>query len=328
MRAWSVAILLAGCSSRPDPAAGCIARSGQLVSFTGGTSNAAFVGAMLYFDSNDVQRIARVPVGGGAIETLVEADATGEWAAGGDVFAWETEPVHATPESPTYVDQLHIRDPAGVVHDLAPMTNGGVTLLHATSGGDVYWLDAAGVERWDHATAEPALIAQASIGLVDDTRLYWIDQTSIRSIAVTGGEVQTVATLSLASGTTLSLGTLDADNLYLVETPPADGTSLGGFYGRRIVSIPRSGGVPSLIADNVDSSFANLAVDDHHVYWATPPPGTGDYISEIDIQRADKRGGGPVEPIAKLKSFVAAIGVDACNVYAVTNAGLSAYPKP
>jgi hypothetical protein len=335
--AWGLAPvafgLTLGCASRPDPVSGdCAARQGALVPFTNGVTNAAFVGETLYFDSNDDQRISRVSLAGGAIEALVDGGATGEWGAGGGVFAWETEPVHATPQSATYVDQFHIRDQAGVVHDFPPSSNGGVTEVQVDGAGNVYWRppDNEGVARWDHSTQQETVLANAGLRLVDETQLYWVsaDQTSILSMATSGGDVRTLATLDAPSGSTIGLVASDADTLYVTQLPPIVGPSLGGFSPAQIKGIPKRGGAPFLVADNTAPFYSNVVADDTHLYWVTVPPGTGDYVSELDVVRTTKSGGGSVEQVASTKAWIAAIGVDACNVYAVTKDGLVAYAKP
>ena len=51
-------------------------------------------------------------------------------------------------------------------------------------------------------------------------------------------------------------------------------------------------------------------------------------LPAIDILRAPKHGDGSVAEIANVKGAITALGVDACNVYAITKDGVVAYPNP
>jgi hypothetical protein len=336
LAACALPLVLAGsgCASRPDPGvAGCGARQGALVSFPSGVVNAAFIGDTLYFNDTS-SRIARVSLAGGAIETLVGSDATGEWTAGGNVFAWETEPVHATPQSPSYVDQLHIRDQAGVVHDFPPTSNGSSLQLHADVAGNVYWLspDGAGVKRWDHVSQAVTDLADAQLRVVDEVvdeeRLYWVgaDGKSIVSLATSGGAASTLATLDVPTGGSLSILGGDVDTIYVALTWPSAGPLLGGMQPAEVEGIAKSGGAPFVVADGVELYYANVASDDMYLYLVTVPGG-GDYIGEFDLVRAPRRGGGAVEKLASSSADLIAIGADACNLYTVTNGDVSALAK-
>ena len=158
------AILLAtGCSSRPIGGGACSTQQGLIVSVPARATNAALVGGNVYFDSlAEDASIYDVPIQGGAIETLVSGGATGEWAAGGGVFAWET-------------DRLHIRDAAGVVHDL-PENQGGVVGMIADDSGNVYWKPVMsrdpGIVRWDHTTQMQSFLAGVGYpSAVDDAQI-------------------------------------------------------------------------------------------------------------------------------------------------------------
>jgi hypothetical protein len=329
-----------GASPGPEPGPGsstCTARSGTVAAFPDGAVNAAFVDGSLYFDTKNLGRIERVPLAGGAIDTMLDAGGGGEWGIGGGTFAWETEPVTATAQSSTYVDQLHIRDAAGTVHDLPSMTNGSATQVHVDAQGNVYWLapsSPAGVVRWNHATGEQELVPTGAIQgayVVAESSLYWIDadNRTIRAIPTSGGTPRALATpgsgdLSLVAGDVGEPGVL-----YVRETPPTGGGApLGGPQAARVHAVSKSDGATSVVLDGV-TPMSNLAADDTHLYWVTVPPGTGDYIPGFDLVRRAK-GGGAVEKIASFKNLAGegTIGLDACNVYVVMGDGLVSYPKP
>lgn len=330
----SILILCSGVLACARPVAergACDGAPGLRVTFPDGVTNASFVGDSLYFDNSGVGVISRVPLAGGAIEVLVDGGATGEWAAGGGTFAWDSEPVEATAQSSTYVDELHISDSSGATQDFPPTTNDAPQGMKTDALGNVYWLQSAadGMFRWDHASKKVTELAGARYGQLDEAHVFWLasDGKTIEAMPTSGGEAATLATLELPSDTAASLGGQDADRLYAVETPTT-GNRLGGFRASRIVAINKATGASWTVADGVDPSWANLASDGRDLYWATVPAGTGDYISEVDLVRAPIAGGGPVVLLERLSKQVVAIGVDDCSFYAVTRDGLSAYLKP
>jgi hypothetical protein len=331
-RASSLLLLLCACSERPDSLdESCASRQGSLVTFNNGVTNTLFLGETLYFDSDGTQRISRVALGGGAVETLVDSGATGEWGAGGGVLAWVSEPLHATPQSSTYIDQLHIRDASGQVHDFPPITDGSANQVQADAFGNVYWQppDRVGVARWDHASGAQTLIAADVSGrlIVDQSQLYWLSATSILTTSSSGGEVRTLATVGdAAAGLYSDLAGSDAETLFVTQT--TSGTDPLTPPPIRILAVPKSGGAPVVVAADVEPSFANLAGDRDYVYWVTVPRGTGDTISEMDLVRAPKSGGGSVEKLASSSDWIVAIGVDGCNLYWVSPRGLVSQPKP
>jgi hypothetical protein len=191
--------------------------------------------------------------------------------------------------------------------------------------------------RWDHSTEQQTLLGDGSIGdyLVDDTHLYWVgaDQKSILSMAATGDEQpRTLATIDNPSGSSLLLLADDAPdpNVFYLRQAVPGGSNLGPGGKTQIIAISKAAGTPSLVIGPT-ILFSNIAADDTHFYWVTVPPGTGDFISEFDLVRTPKTGGGSVDTIAQFAREPAGEGtirVDACSVYVVMPDGLVAYPKP
>jgi hypothetical protein len=330
-RASTLLLLLTACSSRPlSLDERCVSRQGTLVTFNHGVTNAVFLGDTLYFDSDGTERISRVELGGGAVETLVDSGATGEWGAGGGVLAWVSEPVRATPQSSTYVDQLHIRDASGQVHDFPPSTDGSANQVQADAFGNVYWQppDRMGVARWDHASGATTLIDAEVSGrlIVDRSNLYWLSGASILTVSSSGGVTRTLATVDAAPGRLTDLAGSDAETLFVTQT--TSGTDLLTQPPIRILAIPKSSGAPVVVAADVEPSFANFAGDRDYLYWVTVPPGTGDAILEMDLVRAPKAGGGIIEKLASSSDWIVAIGVDDCNLYVASEKGVVAHPKP
>jgi hypothetical protein len=329
--AMAVALCVLGCASRPLPNSGtCSIREGLVTSLPKGVINAVRVDEYLYFDTLDGSgQIDRVPLGGGSVETLVDKGDVGEWGAGGGVFAWMTEPVTATPESPTSMDVLHIRDESGETYDINFQPNKSGSQVHVDDSGNVFWVSPTdpGIERWDHATHQMTLLATGTISrgyFVDGSRLYWMnaDATRLMSVSSTGGTPSVLAAFDTSDGSMSRILGFDDERVYVqVQAPmPPFSASL-----MTVKAVPKAGGGPAVVANGVPGVFIGLAaVDERNVYWVKDPG--GGYYASLDIERLSKTGGGTAERVATIDGAIAAIAVDACNLYTVTPNGLQAQP--
>ncbi len=319
--AWAVVILVAGCGNRPvQESDHCSPRSGMVVPFIGQIDQAMLVGQTLYF--SDGVSISRVSLLGGPVEKLVEHYAA-SWSTGGGVLAWHTD--HSQPPPGPVGAQLHIRDQAGVDHDLPPFA-GLPYVLEVDTAGNVFWQveDTDGVTRWDAVTHQQTTFPSARVDFFDDSRLYWVKDGLVWTMDSTGNVAQLSADKSVSGW---SLMAADTDAIYLSPT--------NGFPTIQPASpiwvqrIAKSGAKEFTVAKDTVPYFPShwkSVVDDTDLYWLSVPVGTATLVStEVDLVRAPKDGNGVTEQVAVGDTKLFGVLADACNVYAVTAAGLVSY---
>jgi hypothetical protein len=147
---------------------------------------------------------------------------------------------------------------------------------------------------------------------VDEQHVYVADDfgTIIR-LPKLGGGIELLV-FSLGDWTPLSM-TIDATNIYLGVM------ARNGFFTKEpgaILTVPKSGGVPTVLVENVRTPFA-IAADATHIYWAAA--GTIDFAaqrieSDGKIERALKDGSNR-QALAEDLSGPLALAIDANTVF-------------
>lgn len=154
--------------------------------------------------------------------------------------------------------------------------------------------------------------APAEMLAVDEEFVYVIGSFGgIQRIPKLGGDAEFLA-FSLDDWLPLSM-TVDATTLYLGVMPT------DAFFTKApgaILTMPKSGGVPTVLAENVRAPFA-IAADATHVYWAAA--GTIDFAagrieSDGKIERVLKNGTSR-QALAEDLSGPLAIAIDATSVF-------------
>jgi hypothetical protein len=172
--------------------------------------------------------------------------------------------------------------------DFDPLGNHATLMRADLGGGAPVGLKTDGV-MWD-GYPKPVI--------VDDTRAYWADATTLWATPKTGGP--SVALVALSSGSVWSLA-MDLDTLYWTDS-------------LAVYALPKSGGSPTTVATDSAGGIGGVAADGINVYW------TEHYANSVS--RVAKNGG-PVVVLASGGGLPAggavveptAITVDASWVY-------------
>jgi hypothetical protein len=138
-----------------------------------------------------------------------------------------------------------------------------------------YFGDASGWVRVERTAPDgpvtvlaPATGSPAGLAVLDDQRVYWIDQAmvpdqALRTVPKLGGEV-----VVLASHLGMQPWQLAADDTHLYVAGPVPGGSDRGQVAR----VPKAGGAVEVLVDESPWPSA-VAVDATHVYWTTASDG-------------------------------------------------------
>jgi hypothetical protein len=145
---------------------------------------------------------------------------------------------------------------------------------------------------------------------VDETRLYWLSRSRVRSCKK-GDCAATIVTYDEA---TVGSGSHREFYELAVGSDHVHWASLEGA-GVSILSCPSAGcsGAPRVVATDV--GLTAIAVDETHVYWASLPV--------TAIMRRPLTGAGTSQVIAPTDTLAKPIVVDATHVYWIANAGLA-----
>jgi hypothetical protein len=190
----------------------------------------------------------------------------------------------------------------------------------AVDANNVYWTDEYGggprgfaVVKAPLAGGSPTVLAvgQAPSGLVvDDTYVYWTDQLAgtVTKTPISGGTSITLASGDVAGQPLQPSGIAqDAGNLYF-ESPYGPTQGL-------ILSVPKTGGSPTIIASGQPYPNWGIAVDATSVYWVNN--GTNPLYADSAVMKAPLMGGGAPIALATYPFVYAPNGLalDGENVY-------------
>jgi hypothetical protein len=168
----------------------------------------------------------------------------------------------------------------------------------AVDASGVYWPGPHGIMT-AHFDSDPKLVVSASASssvAVDDTRVYWIDNTTISAVAKTGG-----TPIALVSG-------LTGGSALAVDATSAYWTSQG-----EVAKVALAGGTPTQLAPLGTPYPFDLAIDASAVYWMDP--------GNSMVNQAGLDGSSPMS-LAKLTGS-GGIAVDAHAIYWAVCTGLS-----
>jgi hypothetical protein len=322
MMAWPVFVLwTAGCNGTGVAGtASCRSESGTVVSFPSGVTNAVRVGDWLYFDTASLGSIARVPLAGGDIETLVESGADGEWAAGAETFAWVEEIVTATSDHPA-TDRLHIHGPGAEAEDITLAPGNYVVQLRADSAGNLTWLQSqdTGLRRRGLDGTRAVIPLQSVYGAyaVDDDHVYWLDGNARLNMApIAGGGPIILASFDTTRGGVGIIG-VDGAEVYLEQV------RFGPSQQMTVTAVSRLGAVRTVVTNAVPPYSTQITMDDDYVYWVEQQSGS---INAVTVDRA-RKSGGAIEKVTTTPGVLAAITVDACNLYLINESTMAARSK-
>jgi hypothetical protein len=265
-------------------------------------------GTNVYFDG--ARAVYRVPVVGGALETVYAAPVVA-LAAGGGVVAWvPASPDTGGPVGLMVEDADGIRDvslPDGVLPVAFPN-------MIADANGDVFFEvdEPSGgprVFRWDPMSGAAA--EMPGVGMADGsgTNLYFANRGEIVWAGGGGFDITDMATGTprpLLDDATAGFGTpigMDATNVYSAGDICPRGACPFTVYG-----VPRAGGAPFVAFESGDAYWTNgLQADDTGLYWM-------DWATR-GIFHAALDPAGPAEHVVDPGSGIAQFALDACNLY-------------
>jgi hypothetical protein len=148
-----------------------------------------------------------------------------------------------------------------------------------------------------------------------DTNVYWIDESTVNSIPVNGGDITTLAS-GLDSPVDLEF---DTASLYWTE-------SVCCAHGQKgsVKTVPITGGAVTVLVDGVDAPGA-LALDASNIYWTEGGP-----MGEIEgfgrIAKVPIGGGAVTTWAGGISSALPPIAVDETNVYIADNFTIKKVP--
>ena len=164
----------------------------------------------------------------------------------------------------------------------------------------------------DHCvhTTLARFFSSAEMLAVDEDHLYIVGGFGgIMRVPKLGGDIE-VLVFSLDDWFPLSM-TIDATNIYLGVMPS------NGFISREpgaILTVPKNGGVPAVLVDDVRAPFA-IEADATHLYWASAGTvGFSSIASDGKIERALKDGTSR-QVLAEDLSGPLALAIDAISVF-------------
>ncbi len=262
--------------------------------------------------------IVKVPIGGGAPQTLAQSDTVLALAIDSGYVYWTAAPY-----------------PDGTVMK-APLTGGATTTLAtgqdfevaafnvAVSGGIVYWIAGGGIMSVPTSGGSPVVFQPGLVGpmALAAGRAYWFQNED-------AGTYSTIQTRELAAGTRAANlagwnlsspswnSNLVAATVYQLAVSTTDvywamGAGFGGNVDAgSLMRVSFCGGEASPIDDG-DFDTA-VAVDDDSVYWASR-----DANFTYRISKAPRAGGAPVVVVPAVENLTSLV-LDATSVYYTEN---------
>jgi hypothetical protein len=272
-------------------------------------------------DGSTGSKIGKISLSDGTITILVDGRLNGlipRPTAGSSPYTWAVAGGFVVDDSAIYFEDGSIARSSRMYK--VPVAGGPLTVLIT----DI--------------SADPATFARDLSS--DETNIYWIDATSVRSIAKGGGAITNLATNRTSP---VSLARSGSD-LYWVETACC-------AHGQRgtIQRMSASGGSPIAVASNIDAPVS-VAADLSKLYWAAGGPvgntekfgaitesgldgsaadtvvesvsggpfavdGSNVYIADGFTIKRVPAGGGPVRRVAIADFYVRDIATDGAFVY-------------
>jgi hypothetical protein len=340
-----VAASLVACGGTTNgPSTSCGAAQGSVRPLLQGAphgilENLVAAGDYVYFNGAGTMSLMRVPVSGGAPETVVPVT-DGEFAVAGGTVAWTPVTMVAKNDGTwTYESfSVTIVDAKGTTTLGLPSGTASIALIRADANGDVYYeaddVDekAVVVMRWSAATrAVTEVSRKAALGWVDRGQIFWSDGAAFYVLDAAGGggggggDGSPRMLAPIPAGEAGAILGVDADNLYY-WLPSGVPNKLDGPAALRIGGVPRAGGAPFVAFESAGAYQVvgeSVAVDDSGVYWIDLPGGANPVST---IYRAKLVHGSTEEPLAHLSSATEGIALDACAVYAAES-GPSGEPQ-
>lgn len=269
----------------------------------------------VYFNGD---ALYRVPMAGGAIETVFAGPFAGQFASGGGTLAYATVTKRQTGRDAWVYDAtgLVLKDATGAEQTI-PLDPGQTFVgpLLATPSGDVLFAtgpsdqSTSAAQRWSPKTHTTTPMGVPLADWYDRGDVFYWDKTAAGAIALFAIDAAaTTKPRKIVDGQVAVLG-FDAANVYFGE-PLCPAGNIDGPCRFRVRGAPRDGASPASIAWESPQAYsaAWMFADDSGVYWA-------DWQSHdsAPIYRAKLTPGAAVEKIADTHATTYA--VDACNVY-------------